>query len=123
MSPQAVGSLMISAVIGDVFITIALYLLLAFMNRDIDWILKSWKRKEYIVMIFYALSISFYFESAALYSDRWSYSDAMPLFLKTGIGLLPVLQLIILLPLTFLISKKLMVRLKPGFIYHINKNL
>ncbi|MGE5627378.1 MAG: hypothetical protein ACM3X7_04580 [Solirubrobacterales bacterium] len=115
MLPQAIGSLMLSAVIGDVFITIALYLLLAFMNKDTDWILKSWKSKEYIVMILYSLFISFYFESAALYSNRWAYSDAMPLFLKTGIGLLPVLQLIILLPLTFLISKNLMRRLSKKF--------
>lgn len=107
MPVETASSLMISAVIGDVFITLTLYLILAFMNKRFDWIIAKWQSKELIVMILYSLFVSFYFESSALYTGRWTYSNEMPLFPNTGIGLLPVLQLLILIPLTCYISKKI----------------
>ncbi|WP_432666041.1 hypothetical protein R9X47_07025 [Wukongibacter baidiensis] len=97
--------LMLSATIGDINMTVILYLLLAFANKDFNWIMKRWKFKEYIIMSLYALFLSFYFEVNALYTERWEYSEAMPLFPGTNIGFIPVIQLLILFPVTFLISK------------------
>ena len=98
--------LMLSATIGDINMSIILYMLLVVVNNDINWILKKWHRHDYIITILYALFLSFYFEIHALYTGRWGYNpETMPLFFNTNIGLLPVLQLIILLPLIFYISK------------------
>lgn len=97
--------LMWSATFGDVMMTVGLYLLLSAINKDFNWILNRWDIKEYLFMLFYALFFSFYFEASALHTGRWGYSLAMPLFPNTNIGLIPVLQLIILFPITFLISK------------------
>lgn len=101
----SLSHLMLSATFGDVNMTIILYLLLSFANRDFNWIINKWESKEYIIMSLYALFLSFYFEVHALYTGRWSYSSAMPLFPNTNIGLIPVMQLLILFPVTFIISK------------------
>lgn len=97
-------SLMFSATLGDVVMTVALYALLSFVNKDPDWIFKKWQAKEYCIVTLYALFLSFYFEISALYTGRWTYSDAMPLFPNTNVGLIPVLQLVLLFPLTFFIT-------------------
>jgi hypothetical protein len=98
--------LMISATIGDVNIALVLFLLLVFVNKDKNWIMKQWERKEIVISILYALFVSFFFEVHALYTNRWGYSTDMPLFPATNIGLLPVIQLLILLPLGSWIAKK-----------------
>ncbi|SHJ78587.1 hypothetical protein [Paramaledivibacter caminithermalis] len=104
------SSLMLSATFGDVNMTVILYFLLSFVNKDFNWIIKRWESKEYIIMNLYALFLSFYFEVHALYTGRWGYSEAMPFFLNTNIGLIPVIQLIILFPVTFFISKIILIK-------------
>jgi hypothetical protein len=104
-------SLMASATFGDVMMSIVLYVLLALVNYDINWLTKKWEIKEYIIIALYALFLSFYFEVSALYTNRWGYNDTMPLFPNTNIGLVPVIQLLVLFPLSFFISKMIMKRL------------
>lgn len=104
--------LMLSATFGDINMTVVLYFLLSFVNMDLDWITKNWEPKEYVIMALYALFLSFYFESHALHTGRWSYSEAMPLFLNTNIGLMPVIQLLILFPITFFISRIILKKYK-----------
>ncbi len=106
MEPDPFHSLLMwSATFGDVVMTVGLYLLLSVINKNLHWIIQPWAIKEYLFMLLYALFFSFYFEVSALYTGRWGYSPAMPLFPNTNIGLVPVLQLILLFPLTFFISK------------------
>ncbi|SES29001.1 hypothetical protein [Salipaludibacillus aurantiacus] len=97
--------LMWSAIMGDVVMTLGLYGILVFVNKQVMWFQK-FRRSDLIIILFYALFFSFYFEVSALVQDRWIYSDLMPLFPNTNIGLVPVLQLVILFPLTFLIARK-----------------
>jgi len=97
--------LMASATLGDVLMTIVLYLLLALVNKSVDWVIKGWSLKDFSIIILYGLFMSFYFEISALYIGRWGYSTLMPLFPNTNIGLVPVVQLLLLFPLTFIISR------------------
>ncbi|GAB6098781.1 hypothetical protein JCM16358_06600 [Halanaerocella petrolearia] len=97
--------LMFSATSGDVGIAVGLYLILVFTTGNLDWLMEKMDRKDIVISILYSLFVSFYFEVHALYHNRWGYSEQMPLFPGTNIGLLPVLQLLILLPLAFIISK------------------
>jgi hypothetical protein len=97
--------LMVSATIGDVGIAIVLFLILVVGNDSINWLVDKWDRKDKFIIILYALFTSFFFEVHALYIGRWGYSSEMPFFPKTNIGLLPVVQLLILLPLGFLIAR------------------
>ncbi|SJZ37702.1 hypothetical protein [Selenihalanaerobacter shriftii] len=103
--------LMWSATIGDIGIAVVLFLILTFINGNSNWLMKQWERKDIIVSILYALFVSFYFEVHALYNGRWGYSGEMPFFPTTNIGLLPVIQLLILLPLSFIIVRYIYRRL------------
>lgn len=106
------NKLLASATFGDINMTLGLYLLLSIVNKDVNWFIKKWSSKEFTIIILYSLFFSFYFEISALYLGRWGYNDFMPLFPKTNIGLVPVLQLIILFPLTFLVSKLIINKIK-----------
>ncbi|RKD31229.1 hypothetical protein [Thermohalobacter berrensis] len=104
--------LMFSATFGDMMMSVVLYGLLAFVNKDVNWILKKWNRHDYIITTLYALFLSFYFEISALYNNRWGYNEeTMPLFPNTNIALVPVIQLIVLFPIIFIISRKILRRL------------
>lgn len=104
--------LLTSATFGDVNMTLGLYILLSFVNKNLNWFLNKWGSKEYTIFILYSLFFSFYFEISALYLGRWSYSNEMPLFPNTNIGLVPIFQLFLLFPLTFFISKLIIKRIK-----------
>jgi hypothetical protein len=104
--------LMWSAIMGDVVMTVILYLLLSLVNKSINWIRAKYDYKDMLISILYGLFLSFYFEVSALYTGRWEYSENMPLFLNTDIGLLPVLQLLILFPVTFIGSRKILIALQ-----------
>ena len=103
--------LMTSATFGDVIMTIVLYGLLVLVNHDVDWIMKKWNLKEYVIMILYSLFLSFYFEISALHSNRWGYNELMPLFPTTNIALVPVIQLVVLFPVSFYISSLILKRI------------
>ena len=96
--------LMISATFGDVVMSIVLFGILSGLNKNYNWLLNKWNPKDITIMILYALFLSFYFEIDALHQGRWGYSEYMPLILGTPIGLVPVLQLLVLFPLTFMTS-------------------
>ena len=99
--------LMIQATVGDVFIALGLFLILAFANHHSSWFLDKWERKDYLISLLYSVVIAFYFEAHALHLDRWGYQQGMPLIPGTSIALIPVIQLALLLPLGFLITKKI----------------
>lgn len=97
--------LMASATLGDILMTIVLYIILAIVNKNSNWIIERWSLKDFLIIILYGLFMSFYYEVSALYTGRWGYSNLMPLFPNTNIGLVPVVQLLLLFPLTFIISR------------------
>ncbi|KNF08631.1 hypothetical protein CLPU_6c01170 [Gottschalkia purinilytica] len=96
---------MLIAVATDIGITVVLYILLSLLNRRVNWIIKRWDCKDFAIMILYGLFLSFYLEVQALNIGRLTYSKLMPLFPGTNIGLIPVIQFVVLFPLTFIISK------------------
>lgn len=99
--------LMISATIGDVFIALGLFLILAFVNKKSDWFLQKWERKDIVISILYSILAAFYFEAHALHIDRWGYQSTMPLVPGTSLALVPVIQLALLLPIGLLFTKKI----------------
>lgn len=99
--------LMITATLGDMNMAIALYLLLSLSNRSFYWIDKGMSLTDTIITVLYSLFLSFYFETRALIENRWVYSENMPLFWGTNIGILPVIQLIILFPAGFYLTRYL----------------
>jgi hypothetical protein len=99
--------LMIQATVGDVFIALGLFIILAFVNYRSNWFLDGWERKDILISLLYSVLIAFYFEIHALNIGRWGYQDTMPLFPGTPVALLPVIQLTVLLPLGFILTEKI----------------
>ncbi|GMA64241.1 hypothetical protein NZD89_02640 [Alicyclobacillus fastidiosus] len=97
--------ILLGATFGDMMMSIGLYLLLSLVNRDGSWFAKKYDAKDWTIMVLYALFFSFYFETRGLSTHRWGYSSLMPLFPGTDIGLVPVAQLLILFPLSFVLSR------------------
>lgn len=97
--------LMITATLGDMNMAIFLYLILSASNKSFYWIDKGMSIGDVIITVFYSLFMSFYFETRALIEERWVYSEQMPLIYGTNIGVLPVIQLLILFPLGFYLTK------------------
>jgi hypothetical protein len=78
MPPSAFSSLMVKATFGYVILSIVLFAIIALADEDLNWL-----------------------------ATRWSYSDAMPLFFNTDIGLI-LSQLLVLFPLSFFASRKIL---------------
>jgi len=104
--------LMITATLGDMNMAIFLYLILSASNKSFYWIDKGMSIGDVIITVFYSLFMSFYFETRALIEERWVYSEQMPLIYGTNIGVLPVIQLLILFPLGFYLTKYLISKWK-----------
>lgn len=96
------GSLaMIAPAIGDVFMTWIAYGLIAVISRDWDWVVHPWRRRQWATMVALAIVMSVGVERWALAAGRWSYTAANPLVPGVGVSAIPVLQLLVLFPLTF----------------------
>lgn len=89
------------ATFGDAILTLLVYAAGALVTRRPRWALGGgWK-----VYLFAALGgalCAVVIERAALSAARWSYTDVMPQVL--GVGLLPLLQLTLLVPAAFRIA-------------------
>lgn len=94
-------SLMFEATLGDVMITVVIFNFLLLINRSKN---HTFDLKDNVIVCLYGFSAAMFFETKALEINRWAYSDAMNNFMGTGIGVMPILQLILLLPLTFIIE-------------------
>jgi len=71
------------------------------------WLLGPWHWRQWVVLLGAALALSVFVESWALATSRWAYTAINPLVPGTPISVLPVAQLLLLFPLTFWLSRKL----------------
>jgi len=91
------------AALGDVGISVVLYGIGALAAGRLLWAAKnSWN--VYCALALLALCYAALTERYALASHRWSYNHTMPIVPLLNIGLWPLLQLMVLVPLTTRIS-------------------
>lgn len=91
--------------IGDVIFTLTVYFVISLLKGDIRWIVRLSKIDILILAIigfFFALGI----EWRALLFERWAYADSMPIIPYFQVGLMPILQMTLLLPLSFYLTSK-----------------
>jgi hypothetical protein len=89
------------ATLGDVAITLFIYAAGALITRRPRWAVEGgWK--VYLFAGFTGALFAILIEWAALSTARWSYTDRMPEAL--GAGLLPLLQLTLLVPAAFCVA-------------------
>ena len=96
----------VKASLGDVVIFGVMYLLGLVLFRNKTWFLE----KRFSVFIFAmgsGLFIATLIEKYAIATDRWQYNELMPIIPVLNVGLSPILQLIILPPLTIILAQKI----------------
>lgn len=100
--PGSYSSMILRATLIDALIILGIYYIIALINKNTKWIFTN-KKLNYLITIILGTIIAVYIELNALNQDRWSYTQFMPTIF--GIGLTPLLQMIILPLLTFMILK------------------
>jgi len=98
---------MVVATLGDVAMTWMAQGLVAAVSRHWLWLLGPWRWRQWAAMVGAALGLSLLVESWALATSQWAYTAINPLVPGTPISVLPVAQLLLLFPLTFGLSRKL----------------
>ena len=89
------------ASLGDGGMVLIIYAAGALLFRRLDWSRKP-RVSGYAVMLTMGAVLAAAFEMAALDSGRWVYGPSMPrLPMTAGLGLLPILQMVILPPIIF----------------------
>ncbi len=98
---------MVLATIGDVAMTWMAQGLVAAVSRRWLWLLEPWRWRQWAALLGTALTLSAFVESWALETSSWAYTAINPRVPGTPISVLPVAQLLLLFPLTFGLSRKL----------------
>ncbi len=114
---------MVFATLGDVAMTWMAQGLVAAVSRRWLWLLEPWHWRQWAVLLGAALTLSVFVESWALATSGWAYTAINPRVPGTPISVLPVAQLLLLFPLTFWLSRKLIrVASKPHAMSRDNAN-
>lgn len=98
---------MIRATSGDVILTWIGYFSVSLISLKLYWIETHWHWKYWFAMLASALILSVSIEYFALKTERWAYTEINPVLFGT-ISIFPVLQLLILFPLTFYLAKRVL---------------
>lgn len=99
--------LLTNRIVLDIIITLIMFAIMTVINLDWKWFL-NWDYKDTFIMIFFSIMSSFYLEVNSLFIGRWSYSNQMPILVGTEIGIIPIIQWMIILPLSIYITKWLL---------------
>ena len=92
-----------AATLGDVVITLAIYAVGALAAGNIRWgMTGNWN--VYATTILLGGVFAAAFEWFSLATDRWKYNEHMPIVPVLKVGLWPLLQLTLLVPLSFWIA-------------------
>ena len=82
----------------DAAITVGIYALGALATRQARWAMQP-NRKHYVVFALSGAAVATIIELRAIATGRWVYADLMPVIPMLGVGLLPFMQLTLLVPL------------------------
>jgi hypothetical protein len=104
---------MLIATLGDVALTWMAQGLVAAVSGRWLWLLGPWRWPQWVTLLGAALALSVFVESWALATSRWAYTAINPRVPGTPISVLPVAQLLLLFPLTFWLSRKVIRYVRP----------
>ena len=92
---------MLQAAGGDVLLTWIAYLVVAALTGRWLWLQGRWTARVWIILLGTALALSISIELYALATQRWEYTAIAPRIPGLGVSVVPMLQLLILFPVTF----------------------
>jgi len=92
------------AAIGDVIISVGVLLFVILLKQASPM---KFNKNDFIALAIIGFVIAVAIEQNALLAGKWSYNSAMPLAPYFRVGLTPVSQMTLLLPLSFYLAQKL----------------
>ena len=113
-TPPDTQRLLFATATGDMIFMLVIFAVLAMLHRDWLWVSKKTsyaKISTWIVAIAIGVLLGTSFELWAVHIDhRWTYAEAMPIIPVLGIGLSPVLQMVVVpvavLAITSMITRR-----------------
>ena len=93
------------ATYGDVLATLVLALSIGMYKHNLNWFAK-WHGLDGILLSGLGFILAATFEIVALTTHLWAYTPAMPHLPYLHVGLSPVLQFMLLIPLSFYLTSK-----------------
>lgn len=92
------------AAIGDVVMLLIVHIVMSLFDRNWKWV-KNGKSFKYFIIAALGFVCALIVEKYALITGRRAYNDMMPIIPYLKVGLIPILQMMIIAPLSlFLIS-------------------
>ena len=93
------------ATLGDVVITFWIYAVGALAARSFSWGLQP-RWNVFLTLALLGAMHAIWIEQAAIANGRWAYTEAMPVVPRLNVGLWPVLQLMMITPLSVGLSSR-----------------
>lgn len=93
------------ATVGDIVATLLVYGLVAMIRWNFRWVLRA-RLGDYVWAGLAGALIAVVTEKLARAYGQWSYTDAMPITPVIEVGLLPLLQLTLLIPVTLWLARR-----------------
>lgn len=97
---------MLGAAAGDVLLTFIVYILVGLAQGDRCWPLRHWSAMTWVYLLSAGAWLGVTGEWVALDAGRWRYTPEAPLIAGTKVSWIPVIQLLILLPASFLLARR-----------------
>lgn len=91
------------ATLGDVLYTLGAFALVSAFKKTYDWIPRA-AFQDYLGLVAVGFCIALFVEYKGLALERWRYLPEMPIVPILNVGLTPILQMSLLLPLTVFIA-------------------
>ena len=104
-TPATVSS-MVVATLGDLLLTLIAYAATAALHGP-QWPMRRWRWPQVVTLELLALAMAMTIERYAVATGRWSYTDAAPRLPLTDVSVLPIMQLVLLFPASFLLARRL----------------
>lgn len=92
------------ATLGDVLYTLLIALFFVVIKSDSGWIAKATK-KDYGALAAVGFLLALFVEYKAQFFGLWQYGEAMPIIPFLGVGLTPIVQMALLLPVSVFLAK------------------
>lgn len=93
------------AAVGDILIVGGVYVAMTLIYRRRTW-MSSMRNSTWVVLVVISVLAAFVVEWWGLLTDRWLYSELMPLIPLLEIGVSPILQMAIIVPAVTLLVKR-----------------
>ena len=103
---------MLWATLGDLLLTAIAYVGVVAGTRQWDWPVGVWTRSATVSLLILAVALSVAVESYGLATGRWAYTEIAPKLPLTNLSLVPVVQLVLLFPLSFALARWVSLRVK-----------